>query len=66
MVQLVGALSHTPEVAGSIPSQGIYVVCGFGAHTGGDLSMFLSHIDVSLCPKSIMKKTWETLVWSHE
>ena len=58
---------HSPihqKVVGSIPDQGIYLDYGFdpvGVHTGGNQSMFLSHIDVSLSlslslPPSLFEK----------
>ena len=45
VAQLLGAFSDTPNVGGFIPSQGTYLV---GVCVGGNQSMFLSQVDVSL------------------
>ena len=65
VAQLVGALSHNRNVAGSIPGQDSYIGCGFGPRSGciqspvqvcteGSQSMLLSHIDVSLSSLSFL------------
>ena len=68
VAQLVGAFSHNWRVAGLIPSQGTYLGCGFDpqswtigfqvwAPTGGNQSMLLSCIYVSLSRNERKKKT---------
>ena len=66
LARLLSWLERCPvhqKVAGLIPSQGTYLGCGFdhwpGHITGGNQSLFLSHIDVFLSfsppPSSLSK-----------
>ena len=50
MAQLFGASSHKWKVVGSIPSQGMYLGCGFDLWLGGNESLSLSvSLSLSLC-----------------
>ena len=49
VAQFVGASILYPRKVGLIPSQGTYRVWGFNLLSGGNWSIFLSHIHVCLC-----------------